>query len=86
MSEYKLVKFGAPWCGMCRVMDKNLEGFKACEVIKYDVEDDENESVVEKYKVKNLPTMILIDGEGNPVEKWHGVVNAKVIEDKISSL
>ena len=34
----KLLKFGAEWCGPCGVMDKRLENFDKCELIKYSVE------------------------------------------------
>ena len=44
----KLLKFGAEWCGPCGVMDKRLENFDKCELIKYSVDDDENEELVDK--------------------------------------
>ena len=83
MTKYKLLKFGAPWCGMCRVVDKNLDNFNACDVIRYDASDDANEKIVGKYGIRNLPTLILIDEEGGEIKRWSGVVANKEIEDTI---
>ena len=59
----KLIDFYADWCGPFKVLSKKLEDFKKnhpyIEIEKVNVED--NEELVDKYKIKNLPTLILID-------------------------
>ena len=49
----RLIKIGAEWCGPCCVMDKRLENFNACDYVKYDVdnEDEETLAVIDKYNV-----------------------------------
>ena len=44
----KLIKIGAEWCGPCKTMDTRLENFTACEVVKYDIEDEniETENII----------------------------------------
>ena len=37
--EYKIIKFGASWCGPFRVLEQKLRDFDKCEVIVYDVDD-----------------------------------------------
>ena len=38
----KLLKFEADWCGPCREMGRRLEKFNDCEVMKINVDDEEN--------------------------------------------
>lgn len=63
--KMKLIDFYADWCGPCKVLSKNLDKFKEqhpdIEIKKIDVEENEDE--VTKYKVRNLPTLVLIDGD-----------------------
>lgn len=69
----KIVKFGAPWCGPCKIQDKILE-----ELIQekgYDVEFvnvDEDEARAEKCGVLNVPTIIFYD-EDKEVERKIGL-------------
>ena len=58
----KLIKIGAAWCGPCNAMDKQLEGFDACEFVKYDVDnsDDETLKVIDEYKIRSVPVIILL--------------------------
>ena len=83
---YKLLKFEAAWCGQCKVMDTNLKNFTACEVEHIDVETDEGEKMSDKYYIMSLPTMILVDENGEALQRWNGIVPIKEIETKISEL
>ncbi len=60
-SEQKvLVKFGAPWCGPCRVMDrvlKQVEEKGVKNIYKINVEKEPELST--EYKIRHLPTVII---------------------------
>jgi thioredoxin-related protein len=56
------------------VVDKKLENFNVCEVVKYDADEEENDEIISKYGIRNLPTMILVDGEGKELKRWVGVI------------
>lgn len=80
----KILKFYANWCGQCKVLSRN---FKETPIIipieEIDIEKDENEYLVDRYKVRNLPTTILVDEKGNTLYIWHGIVKSKLINNKI---
>lgn len=83
--KYKVIKFGANWCYPCKVLNKNFDKFTKCEVIKYDV-DDVDEELLQKYKIRNIPVTILVDENGEEIYKWNGVFNLSELEEKLDEL
>ena len=79
----KLLKFGAEWCGPCRMLDQKLEDFTLCEVEKIDISDDENEELCEKYKVRNIPVTVALDDNGNEIKRWVGVFDLDEVKQLI---
>ncbi len=59
-----LVNFGAPWCGLCRIIQPILMQFQAnCgeQVKLVNVNADENFKLSNQYRLTTLPTLILIE-------------------------
>lgn len=57
-----LVNFGAPWCGLCKVIQPTLIQFHARwdEQIKLvEIDADRNLKLASTYRLKTLPTLIL---------------------------
>ncbi len=81
----KVLKFGAEWCMPCKVLNKNLENFTDCEVVKYDV-DDVDEDMLSQFKIRNIPVTILLNNNDEEVKRWIGVFNVQEISDKIKEL
>lgn len=80
----KVIKIGAEWCPQCKVLDKKLEGFDTCELVVYDAEEDED--IVEKYHIRNIPVTILLDENDNEVKRWVGLFNINELSEKIKEL
>jgi thioredoxin 1 len=59
-----LVNFEAPWCGLCRIIHPLLLQFQAqCsgEIKLVRVNADDNFKLANTYRLKSLPTLILVD-------------------------
>ena len=65
--------FHAEWCSQCKLLQKELTNFDYIPII--DIDADTNESLCDKYDIKVLPTLILIDNEGNEVIKHIWFIN-----------
>ncbi len=60
-----IVDFCAPWCGLCRIVHPLLQEIQSesTEQVKLlRVNADENLKLANAYKLKSLPTILLIDG------------------------
>lgn len=59
-----LVNFGAPWCGLCRIIQPLLLQFQAnCDdqIKLVSVNADDNFKLSITYRLKTLPTLLLIE-------------------------
>ena len=77
-----LVDFWAPWCGPCRMLAPTVEAIAEqyagdARVAKLNVDD--NPSMVQRYRIQGIPTLILFQG-GEEKERIIGVAS----EDEIS--
>ena len=76
----KIEKFGATWCGPCKVLDRTLQQVTEVDVIKYDV--DEYEDLAEEKGIRNVPVLIFYDGD-KEVERLIGAVSLNKINEII---
>ena len=65
--------FHSEWCSQCKLLQKELNNFDYIPII--DIDADTNESLCDKYDIKVLPTLILIDNKGNEVIKHIGFID-----------
>lgn len=76
------MKFYSPCCGQCKVVAKEFKDHPIDVPVK-DINVMENPEVADKYNVKGLPTILLLNDEDEVVETWHGIVKSEVINSKI---
>lgn len=76
------MKFYSPCCGQCKVVAKEFKDHPIDAPVK-DINVMENPEVADKYNVKGLPTILLLNDEDEVVETWHGIVKSEVINSKI---
>lgn len=73
-------KYGAEWCGPCRVVDATLDQITYIDVIRYDV--DEYEDLAAEKKIRSIPVLIFYDGD-NEVDRLVGAVSLETINKVI---
>jgi thioredoxin 1 len=64
--------FSAPWCGPCRMFGPIMEQISK-EVMVEKINVDENQDLAMQYSVRNVPTVILVDGNGKEYTRHVGV-------------
>ena len=76
------MKFYSPCCGQCKVVAKEFKDHPIDAPVK-DINVMENPEVADKYNIKGLPTILLLNDEDEVVETWHGIVKSEVINSMI---
>ena len=83
-----IVKFGASWCGPCRMMNPIFEKVvteNTTDVELYSVDVDLNRELAMELGIRNVPT-VKIFNEGEIVETVIGVLGEDMIKNKIKGL
>ena len=82
----KVLKFGATWCPGCIIMKPRFDEIESenewLEAEFYDT--DQSPEMVEKYGIKDLPTFVYLDKDGNELERQHGIIPKEKIVAKIN--
>ena len=73
-------KYGASWCGPCKILDRTLQQIKDIDIIKYDV--DEYEDLANEKGIRNVPVLIFYDGD-NEVDRLIGAAPLAKINEII---
>ena len=72
----KVLKFYADWCGPCKAMSQIIKN--AEDKITIPIEDiniDENLFMAQDFKVRSVPTMVLVDDNQNEIKRQVGALN-----------
>lgn len=79
----KLLQFKAVWCNPCKLQTKEFkENPIDVEIEAVDIDNDET-NLTTKYKVRSVPTMVLIGDNNEVIEKWPGFTKSEVINKVI---
>lgn len=78
----RLLKFTASWCPSCKQLSKVLEDFNDVPVEEIDVED--RFELADKYGIRNLPTMILLDKDNNEIRRFVGLTTLDKIREFVN--
>ncbi len=83
----KVVKFGADWCGPCRMIAPVLEGLtkKHGDVGIYEVNVDENPALSMKFGVRGIPAVYFLKN-GQVIDSFAGFRGESEIDSKIQTL
>ncbi len=85
MTKLKVIDFYADWCGPCKYIKPYFNGLeeKYKDKIEFEtVNVDEDDEMVEKYKIRAMPTIIFLK-DGKEVDRMVGA-NVKKMIKKVS--
>ncbi len=83
MKTNKIYFFTAPWCSACKALKPNFIKWAEDNNVSYeliDVESDSSIELVEKNKIRNLPTLVFVDAEDNVIGRETGNVQVNILE------
>lgn len=75
LSGISAIKFGAAWCGPCKLIEPNLIKLEAefTNIKFYSVDVDKSPSLAKEYQIRSLPTIILLK-DGREIQRINGAV------------
>lgn len=78
----KYIYFSAPWCGPCKMLAPKME-IVAEQITVEKINVDENQELTQKFGIRNVPTVILVDSEDKELERIVGANTAEFYLNKI---
>lgn len=69
----QILKFYADWCGPCKTLTRVIEEAGiTTEIVPIDI--DANNIMAQKYGVRGIPMLIMIDSSGNEIKRKSGMM------------
>ena len=78
----KLLVFSASWCGPCQAMRPSLDELDQERLVRYDI--DVEADAVEKYNIRAVPTLVLVDENGVEVKRASGVQTLSNLQELLN--
>ena len=78
-----LLKFGAPWCGPCRMLNPILD-ILSTEIEIIDINIDEFENLSNEYGIRSVPTLVFLN-DGVEQDRIVGNTSKEKILEKYNS-
>jgi len=78
----RVLKFSASWCNPCKNLQKSLQENE--DVLKYKVEDidiDESLEESQKYGIRSVPTIVLLNDDNNEIDRSTNIKTAKQLRE-----
>jgi len=69
----KYLYFSAPWCGPCKQLAPKMELVAEANITVEKILVDSDTETTQKYGIRNIPTVILINENGTELERFVGV-------------
>jgi thioredoxin 1 len=75
-----ILYFSADWCGPCKQLGPIIDLAKSGGIPVEKINCDYDVFKVQKYQVKNIPTLIIIDMQGNEIKRRTGTIGLEQLK------
>lgn len=82
-TKLTVIDFNATWCGPCKAFAPIFEAAKESYSDKFNfqsVDIDENTALAEKYGIQAIPTIVIVDAQGNEIARQTGFMEKDAFE------
>lgn len=79
----QLLKFSASWCGPCQALSMTLKENADWGIEIKEIDIDDNLDLAAQYKVRSVPTMIIVEGD-TEIKRITGAQPKSKIEEFIN--
>lgn len=76
----QIIKFSADWCSSCKSLSSNLSKLDLKGLSFQEVDIDKEPTLAQQHNVRGIPTLILLDSEGNELRRLVGMQSIPAIE------
>lgn len=87
--ELSCIKFGAGWCGPCKVLARTLEHVEKdgtdCKIYECDIENEEIADIAAEFGVSNIPFLMFIKN-GEILDTAIGVISQLEFNKRVKDL
>lgn len=75
-------------CPLCMGLAMRMKGWNRLEVINIDFDDDEAQPLFDKFNIRNVPVLVLVDDNDKELKRWNNgeLANIKNVDDYLDSL
>lgn len=70
----KVLKFSADWCGPCKALATTIEKYYTGDVPVENIDIDTDQEVAVRYCIRGVPTLVLLDDNGNEIRRKSGMM------------
>ena len=67
-----IIYFTAPWCAGCKQLGPKIDDLISEGINVKKVNCDYEPSIVQQYNIKNIPSLVLTDLQGNEIKRLSG--------------
>ncbi len=88
-AKHQVIDFWAEWCGPCKRISPVLESVEktgAIQTIKVNIDDSNLSSLVEKYRVRSIPLLVIINTETRDEKSHVGTMTEAELIQKIKDI
>lgn len=80
----KVLKFYAPWCMPCTVMNKQIKEMGNLIpqdlIMELNIDDPGSRDFVKKYAIRGIPVLVKLDDDGNEIQREAGLINKEQLK------